>query len=40
MNTQYITAEQIQAVLGVGRSKAYAIVRKQTPSLKVWDISQ
>lgn len=27
MNTQYITATQIQTVLGVGRTKAYAIVK-------------
>ena len=27
MNTQYITATQIQTVLGVGRAKAYAIVK-------------
>ncbi len=27
MNTQYITATQIQDVLGVGRTKAYQIVR-------------
>lgn len=33
MNTQYITAEQIQAVLGVGRTKAYAIVRKLNTEL-------
>lgn len=33
MNTQYITAEQIQAVLGVGRTKAYAIVRKLNAEL-------
>lgn len=33
MNTQYITAEQIQAVLGVRRTKAYAIVRKLNTKL-------
>lgn len=33
MNTQYITAEQIQTILGVGRTKAYAIVRKLNKEL-------
>lgn len=33
MNTQYITAEQIQTVLRVGRTKAYAIVRKLNTEL-------
>lgn len=34
MNAQYITANQIETILGVGRTKAYSIVRKLNDELK------
>lgn len=33
MQTQYITAKQIEPILGVGRTKAYAIIKKLNKEL-------
>lgn len=34
MRAQFITADQVAEVMGIGRSKAYAIVRQMNKELK------